>query len=212
MLFLAFACQAILAIVSENTMEEDTEFKILDSVEKVSRDRYARTSKYARQLVKKHSQHIYLYVRLFDFPIQAANGCITGNKLRGFDPVACIRLITNPVDQEMFFHEQRQHAFTNAQLEILIFNAIEIGNIPVLNALLEIRSSKGAIEYSFLQDAICWASISQTMHRAPADRGFDFTTPRSIDDLLLNDICNLLVNFANVNGYAPFYPIQLPWI
>ena len=109
----------------------------------------------------------------------------------------------------MFFHEQRQYAFTNAQLEILIFNAIEIGNIPVLNALLEIRSSKGAIEYSFLQDAICWASISQTMHRAPADRGFDFTTPRSIDDLLLNDICNLLVNFSNLNGNAIILSISV---
>ena len=208
-IFIAVACNVVMSMDGLAKLDEDSEFNVLDFLDKNSRQMYAAASISARKIVKKHSEPIDEYMGLFDYPIQAANGCITGNKLRGFDPVECIRMITDPVEGKVFFHDLRRHAFTNAQLEILIFNSIEIGNIPVLDALLRIRSSKGAIELTFLQDAICWASISQTLHRAPDDRSFDFTTPRSIDDLLLNDICNLLVNFSKLNGNAIILSISV---
>ena len=200
-IFVAVAFNLVLSLDGPDELDEDSEYHTLDFLDKNTIISYAATSKRALEVVKKHSSPFDAYIKLFDFPMQVANGCITGNKLRGFDPVDCIRLITNP-HNGLLFHDFRRQAFTNEQLDILIFNSIEIGNIPVLDALLQIRSSKGDIELTFLQDAFCWALISKTMHRVPRGQGFDFTIPSSIAGLPLNEVCNLLLRFASMKGYA----------
>ena len=201
-ILLAVACNMVLSMDGLAKLDEDSEVNVLGFLDKDSRFMYAATSKGALGIVKKHWLPIDNYLKYFGYSIQVANGCITGNKLRGFDPVDCIKMITEPKKYGFSGRGYRLQTFTNAQLDILIFNAIEIGNIPVLDALLQIRSSKGAIEFTFLQDAFCWALLSKTMHRVAGDQGFDFSIPSSIAGLASNRACKSLNDFASSKGHA----------
>ena len=198
-ILIAVACSVVLSMDGLAKLDEDSKFNVLDFVDKNSRRSYAAASISARNIVKKHSEPIDEYMGLFDYPIQAANGCITGNKLRGLDPVECITMVTNPVTNDTLrFHESYRQAFTNAQLEVLIFNAIEIRNIPVLNELLRIRVLRESFKWSFLQDAFCWALISQSLHMFDDFQGFEWTMPSSVTDFGGNESCNSLNDFARL--------------
>ena len=206
-ILIAVACSVVLSMDGLAKLDEDSKFNVLDFVDKNSRRSYAAASISARNIVKKHSEPIDEYMGLFDYPIQAANGCITRNKLRGLDPVECITMVTNPVTNDTLrFHESYRQPFTNAQLEVLIFNAIEIRNIPVLNELLQIRLFHGAIEWIYLQNAYCWALISENEISIDAP-----PMPHSIADFQVNEACDLLNTFAVHNGYetAPKYSVTL---
>ena len=168
-------------------LEENTIFQILDNLGPADRISVAATSKSSRDFISKHSLDIDGYINLFDYPMQAANGCITRNKLRGLNPVDCIESVTNSAKkQRLAFYDSRR-VFTSAQLDVLIFNAIKIGNIPVLDELLQIRKSRGAIDRIFLQNAYCWAIknelVSSDGRKMPIKASF-----------LLNDFARLYGN------------------
>ena len=193
---LALAYQVSLAINPMSKLDGNAEFHILDYLCKGSRRSYATTSKLACTTMAKYSKAIDIYISLFDYPIQAANGCITRNKLRGMDPVDCIVMVTNSVQNDkLAFHDSYRQSFSNAQLEVLIFNAIEIRNIPVLEDLLWLRSSTGDIEWVFLQNAYCWALVSEKFY------GPDYSPPTSVKDFPVNTATKFLDDFATLREF-----------
>ena len=196
-LLLALACNTVISMDDMGKLEQSTEHTGIQPsgyLKENSRKRYAATPKASLEKVQKYSYPIDDYIKLFDYPIQAANGCITGNKLQGLDPVECIKLVTNPIQTDEFhYHDSHRQSLTNAQLEVLIFNAIEVRNIPVLNELLRIRVLHESIEWSFLQDAFCWALISEKLNLID-----DFhPKPTSIADFPGNEACDSLNQFAS---------------
>ena len=209
LLFLAIGYQVARSTSPVANLDSETEFQTLDLLDKASRRSYALTSIQAFQMVAKYSQPIDSYVDLFDFPIQAANGCITGNKLRGLDPVECIKWVTNPMYKEaLAFHDTVRQPFDKSQLEILIFNAIEVRNVPVLDELLRLRLSVGSIDKYLLQNAYCWALVSETAHLV------DNYNSYLIADFLGNDACDSLdaLSILSGNEFSPSIAVTIDMV
>lgn len=175
-------------------LDESTEFQAIDFLGDIDRSSYELASKDAHEIVKNHKRPIDAYIILFDYPIQAANGCIAHNKLRGLDPVQCIRMIVNPAQKTNDFHDSHVKPFTNEQLETLIFNAISEENIPVLEELLRFRLSTKNMTLDFLQNAYCWSVIFKQTYA-------NFF-PRSSMKVGGNDTSGSLADFAFTNGFT----------
>ena len=168
-----------------------TEYQVADFLPAADRKQLASTSKSYRQVVLRHSMRIDSYIGLFDYQIQAANGCITGNKLRNLDPVVCIKSIANPPQRKgLAFHAH--HSFSNVELETLIFNAITVKNILVLEELLRLLLTTGKTTFEFLLNAYFWALM------VPKYR-WHFTS-LEVDSSVFA-ARNLIVEFASVNDF-----------
>ena len=211
-LLIALAYNCVLSMNRIPTLDGYSAFQTVDYLDEDSRKSFAGTSRLAFETVAEHSQPIDAYIKLFDFPIQAANGCITGNKLRGLDSVKCIKMVTDPVQRLNFHDIRKRRPFNSSHLEILIFNAITLRNIPVLIELLQIRISTEPLEWSFIQDAYCWALIGHII----TDRGYlglPLKLFSSISDFPGNEACDSLNNFVSSKGYeielAPSVTFQM---